>query len=480
MSEPTFYFYDLETSGINARTSRIMQFAGQRTDMNLKPISEPDDILVRLSDDILPEPDAIMITGITPQKTRAEGISEAEFLKYFHNEIAVPDTIFVGFNNIRFDDEFIRFTNYRNFYDAYEWSWKDGRGRWDMLDVVRMTRALRPDGIEWPVGPDGKASNRLELLTSINNLEHNNAHDALSDVNATIAVARMIRNKQPRLFEHLLKYRGKKQVEELVRGHNPFVYTSGRYPSLYHKTTLAVSVGAHPGKQGVLVYDLRANPDDYANMTPSELAKAWTTRVEDETKRFPIKTLQFNKCPAVAPASVLRPEDFERLALDEEQIKENLKKLQSHEDFYNRLLGALKIMDKQQQTSFLADVQDVDTQLYDGFIGDQDKTAMSVVRAADENEISGLDMQFSDPRLNELLPLYKARNFTKSLSTEELVAWDTFRARRLMDGAERSRAARYFKRLSELASLDDVSAEKRYLLEELQLYGQSILPEPTD
>ncbi|HXY18307.1 MAG TPA: exonuclease domain-containing protein, partial [Candidatus Nitrosopolaris sp.] len=136
----TFYFYDLETSGFSPREARIMQFAGQRTDMNLKPVEKPDNILVKMTPDVLPQPDAVLVHGITPQQTIAEGISEAEFAKYLTSQVFTPDTIAIGFNNIRFDDEFVRFTFWRNFMDAYEWAWKDSRSRWDLLDVARMTR----------------------------------------------------------------------------------------------------------------------------------------------------------------------------------------------------------------------------------------------------------------------------------------------------------------------------------------------------
>src|ERR1700741_3342223 len=160
----SFYFYDLETSGVNPREARIMQFAGQRIDMGLNPIGEPHNIIVRLTDDVVPDPDAILITGITPQQTITDGVTEAEFLKQFHEEVAVPGTIFVGFNTVRFDDEFMRYIQYRDFYDPYEWQYADGKSRWDLLDVVRMTRALRPEGIEWPVDSKGVATNRLETL----------------------------------------------------------------------------------------------------------------------------------------------------------------------------------------------------------------------------------------------------------------------------------------------------------------------------
>ncbi len=174
----SLFFYDLETSGISPRSARIMQFAGIRTDLNLKPIGEPVNILIKLTDDALPDPDGIIITVITPQNTKAEGITEVEFLKIFTEEVAIQGTIFTGFNTVRFDDEFMRFMNYRNFYDPYEWQWADDRSRWDLLDVVRMTRALRPDGMKWPFDTNGKPSNRLELLTSVNGLEHTDAHDA--------------------------------------------------------------------------------------------------------------------------------------------------------------------------------------------------------------------------------------------------------------------------------------------------------------
>src|SRR4051794_2186078 len=105
----SFFFYDLETSGISPREARVMQFAGQRTDLDLKLIGEPVNELIKLSEDVLPDPDAVLITGITPQATLQDGITEAEFLELFHKDVATPDTIFVGFNTVRFDDEFMRY-----------------------------------------------------------------------------------------------------------------------------------------------------------------------------------------------------------------------------------------------------------------------------------------------------------------------------------------------------------------------------------
>ena len=233
----SFFFYDLETSGLKPREDRIMQFAGQRTDMELNPIGEPVNILVKITDDCLPSPGAIMVIKITPQQTLQDGMSEAEFCKYVTEEIFTPETVALGYNTVRFDDEFMRAILWRNFYDPYEWEWKDGRSRWDMLDVVRFTRALRPDGINWPVTDDGKSTNRLELLTKANGLEHSHAHDALSDVYATIAVAKMIREKQPKMFDFLFKMRSKNNVKKLVNleDKQPFDIRAGDMRQLLKK-----------------------------------------------------------------------------------------------------------------------------------------------------------------------------------------------------------------------------------------------------
>jgi exodeoxyribonuclease-1 len=475
----SFYFYDLETSGVNPREARIMQFAGQRTDMNLKPIGEPQNVLIKLSDDVVPEPDAILITGITPQKTISEGITEAEFLKLFHKEVAIPGTIFVGYNSVRFDDEFMRFLHYRNFYDPYEWQYTDNKSRWDLLDVVRMTRALRPEGIEWPVDTKGKPTNRLEMLTKVNGIDHQDAHDALADVNAVIELAKLIKYKQPDLFEYLLKLRDKKAISELVEKGQPFIYSSGKYPSEYEKTTAVISIAKHPKRQGALVFDLRHDPTPYATMSPAELAEAWRWKRDDTSPRLPVKTMQYNRCPAIAPLGVLDEKSAKRLKLSMKTIEENLKKLKSV-NLVPNVLEALDILDKQQQTSFLQDELDVDARLYDNFIGDADKTNCRVVRAADANELANLNLEFKDDRLEALLPLYKARNFPKAMSDEERLSWEQFRQRKLLGGKQNSRLARFFNRLGELAKRTNLSAEDQYLLEELQLYGQSIVPVEVD
>lgn len=471
----TFYFYDLETSGIDPRQDRIMQFAGQRTDMDLEPVSQPDNLLVKLTPDVLPQPGAVLVHGITPQKTLSEGITEAEFAKYLTSQVSTPDTIIVGYNNIRFDNEFVRFTLWRNFYDAYEWSWKGGCTVWDLLDVVRMTRALRPEGIEWPFAPDGKPTNSLEYISAVNNLDHVDAHNAMSDVKASLALARLLKQKQPELFDYLLNIRQKSRVAPLVTKGYPLLYTSGRYPAAFEKTTIAVMVAEKPDKSGALMYDLRVDPDEFKYMTAEELTRRWRDRSED-APYFPVKELKYNRAPAVAPIEMLDDQGARRLGLRREIIDNHLKKLQAVKDFDDKLLVALDGLWPKQQPRLMVDELEVDSLLYDGFINDQDKTKTSVVRAAKPSELSGLNLTFADERLSALLPLYKARNFPEELRPAERQQWDSFRARKLLSGGNASVSAQFFNQIEELNITPGLGLEKRHLLEDLRAYGESIKP----
>lgn len=465
----TFFFYDLETSGLDARHSRIMQFAGIRTDMDLNQIGEPYNILVTLNDDTLPSPEALMVTGITPQQTQADGYTEAGFAQLLHDEICTPDTIMVGFNNIRFDDEFMRHLFWRTFRDPYEWSWKDGRSRWDLLDVVRMTRALRPEGIEWPV-VDGKATNRLELLTKENAIDHFKAHDALSDVEALIAVTKLIKDKQPQLYDYLLGMRDKKKIKNLVNldDKKPFVYTSGRYDGAHHKTTVAFPLTV--GKNGnVVVYDLRHDPSPFINLSPAELRKMlyapWEERKKEGFIALPTKELQYNRAPAVAPLGVLEQSDgWNRLALDPALIEKHRNVLLGAPHFAENIRGVFENRAEFKKSPH------AEAQLYDGFVGDRDRLRIETVRNASERELADFHPEFTDERLHDLLLRYKARNYPGSLSEEESRVWEEWRAQHIT-----AQLPQFMKSLQKLITTEQ-DERKQFILQELQLWAESVVP----
>lgn len=440
----TFFFYDLETSGLDPRMDRIMQFAGQRTNMNLEPIGEPENILVKITEDALPSPEAIMVTKITPQKTLSEGMSEAEFCRYVLENIFTPDTVAVGFNSVRFDDEFMRAIFWRNFQEPYEFEWKDGRSRWDILDLVRITRAIRPEGIEWPVREDGAATNRLELITALNGVKHEHAHDALSDVYATIAVAKLIKEKQPKLFEYLYNLRGKNDVKKLVNleDKKPFVYVSGRYSAEFNKATVVFPLTS--GRNGnILVYDLRYNLEE----------------IFERENYFPIvKELCFNKCPAVAPVGVLENGGWEKIGLDKEQVEKNMRILLKHPEF------AEKMRSEYENRPEFPPAIEPEAALYDGFLDEADRVKVMAVRNADAERLSDFHPDFLDARLEDLLLHYKGRNYPESLSESEMEKWETYRKARI----ERQLP-------SFLNALEKVYEKDNFIAEELKLYLESLL-----
>lgn len=465
----TFFFYDLETSGLSGRDDRIMQFAGIRTDLELNQIGDSYNVLVALNDDTLPSPDALMVTGISPQQTVSEGYTEAQFAKILADEICTEDTIMVGFNNIRFDDEFVRHLFWRTFRDPYEWCWRDGRSRWDLLDVVRMTRALRPDGIEWPV-VDGKATNRLELITKLNGIDHFKAHDALSDVEALIAVTKLIKTKQPKIYEHLLRMRDKNEVKKLVNldDKKPFVYTSGRYDAAYDKTTVAFPLTA--GKNGnVVVYDLRYDPAQFVDLSDKELAgklyAKWEDRQQEGFVALPVKELQYNRAPAVAPLGVLEQGGgWERIQLDAATIEKHRKALLAAPHFAENIRSIFENKPEYKKSN------DVEAQLYDGFLHDTDKVRVQAVASADERNLADMHPQFQDERLDQLLLHYKARNYPRTLSSDEMQQWEQWRVSRLQ------RQLPDFMKSIERLSKQELDESKQFVLQELQLWLESIAP----
>lgn len=450
-----------------------MQFAGIRTDEQFNQIGEPYNLLVSLSDDTLPSPGALMVTGVTPQQTREEGYTEAQFAKIFTEEICTPDTVILGFNSIRFDDEFMRALLWRNFYDPYEWSYKDGRSRWDMLDVVRLTRALRPEGINWPV-IDGVPVNKLELLSAENGLEHEKAHDALSDVIALIAVTKLIATKQPKLFEYLLKMRNKKEVMQLVnlQEPSPFVYSSGRYEADYNRTTVAWPL-AEADYGNIFVYDLRYDPSVWLSKSPDEIEEIIMTPYDkrgEDYQRLPVKKMQFNRSPAIAPLGVLSQEDgWSKISLDMKTIKKHIALLNENPDFAKTVAEVLL------KKPDFEPLPDAESRLYEGFVSDRDKLRAEVLRNSQGVDIKQYKPDFSDSRLVELFPRYKVRNFPQLATSEERLAYEQYRAERI-----KRQLPSFMKDFQAQSQRDDLSSHQQYVLEELKLWLESVIPEEID
>lgn len=424
----SLFWYDYETTGIDPRRDRPLQVAGIRTDEDLNEIGEPLNIYCRPSDDILPHPAACLVTGITPSRLAEKGLSEAEFMTRVHAELALPGTCGVGYNSLRFDDEVTRYSLYRNFFDPYAREWQGGNSRWDLIDLLRTAYALRPEGIVWPE-EEGRVSLKLERLTAANGIEHGQAHDALSDVRATIALARLLRSQQPKLYDYLYQLRGKQRVLDQIRLLQPLVHISGRFAGSRHYLALVLPLAWHPrNRNALIVCDLHADPAPLLEQDGETLRQRLYTRREQLAEGelpVPLKLLHINRCPVVAPPSVLRAEDIQRLQLDMAAYQARAKLLAETQGQWQDKLAQVY------GEEVFAPCEDPEQQLYDGFIGDRDRRLCEQVRRADPRYLADNAWPFDDARLPELLFRYRARNFASSLSSAEQQRWRTFCQQRL-------------------------------------------------
>ena len=470
-----FLWYDLETFGRDARRSRIAQFAAIRTNEQLEPIGQPLNWFCQPSDDLLPSPTACLITGITPQHALAEGVPEAEFSARIHDEMSRPGTCVAGYNSLRFDDEFVRNLFYRNFFDPYEREYRNQNSRWDLIDPIRMACALRPDGIEWPQREDGAPSFKLEHLAAANQLSHARAHDALSDVEATIGLARLLKNTQTKLFDYTFGLRDKKRAAALLDYVNmtPVLHISSRYPAAKGCGALVLPLCPHPTiNNQVIVYDLADDPSDLIELPADDiLDRLYTPNADlpDGVKRVGLKQVHLNRVPILVELDVL--EKLGKEAVFGIDLAQQL-------DHAERLRQAAGLVDKVREIYARPRTDDgpVDPELaiYQGFADARDKRLFGNVRsqATPPDGVFG----FHDARYEELAFRYRARNAPQTLSSTEHARWQHYRAERLADGTELSEYdfPSYYAEITALRADATTSSEDHRILDALEDWGQRI------
>ncbi len=433
MADTTFFWHDYETWGIDPRRDRAAQFAGIRTDMNLEIVGEPVMIYCQPGIDFLPSPDAALVTGITPQVAAASGLIEAEFFQKINQEFSVPGTCGVGYNSIRFDDEITRFGFYRNFIDPYAREWQNGNSRWDILDLVRMTYALRPEEINWPEREDGLPSFRLELLTAANDIEQVGAHDALVDVKATIDMAKLIKRLKPRLFDFYFDLRKKDQVAALLnlRTQEIVLHISGMFSAAQGCISPVMPLMQHPiNKNEIIVYDCRKDPELMLSMSAEEMSSNLFTPNADrntDEERIGLKGVHLNKSPALAPVKTLSAELAERWEINWQQVEQNRQKIINNPDLLERL-RELYLMKPEFGSN------DTDAALYDGFINNNDRRFCEQILESSSQELAEWTPPFSDKRLQTLYLRYRARNWPETLNEQDRLQWQEFCHARLVDG----------------------------------------------
>lgn len=425
----SIYWHDYEAWGADPRQDRASQFAGIRTSLDLEEMGEPLMMYCQPAPDRLPHPRACLITGITPQYARSHGVPEVEFVRRIHQQFSEPGTCVAGYNSIRFDDELTRQLLYRNFYDPYEREWKHGNSRWDIIDMLRLCHAVRPEGINWVTQDDGSPVFRLELLSQANGLLHDDAHDALADVRATIGMARKVRQAQPKLFQFVFDLRSKQRVLAMIdlREQKPLLHVSAMYAASRYCMAPVMPLALHPGESnGVLLYDLSCDPRPWLAMDDERLHYHLFTAKRDlldgET-RLPVAVMHTNRCPVIAPLAVLDDCHAPLPGMDLAAARQHWQLLRRNPGFCQRLLAVFG-----QRQRLFPDVHDPDQQLYSGgFFSDADKRLMADIRQLGANELRleqpRLLAAMRDQRLPEMLFRYRARNFPHSLTQDEQMRW---------------------------------------------------------
>jgi len=471
----TFLWHDYETFGIDPRSDRPAQFAAIRTDAELNEIGASLMSYCQPAPDYLPDPQSCLITGITPQLCLERGVPEYQFASEIEQAFSQPGTIGTGYNTIRFDDEFTRFLLWRNLADPYAREWQNNCGRWDLLDVVRTTYALRPEDIVWPTKEDGRPSFKLEHLSGANGLAHAAAHDALSDVRATIALAQLIHQRQPRLFDFCFTLHKKDAVAEQISLHapRPFLHVSGRVPAERGCLMLAWPLALHPtNKNEVIVWDLAFDPTELFELDAASIRTRMFTAVAalpEGVSRLPIKTIHLNKSPIVINnLNTLTPAMAERWGMD---IAAGLQ----HASRFANAPDMIAIWREVFQRPAAGTV-DVDADLYGGFVGNNDRRVLNRLRSLPPEQLAQAQPGFDDPRLEELLFRYRARNFPATLTDSEALRWHEHRAARLFDGAGGARTLeKLFNEIDTLAETADERGEE--ILAALYDYAEAIAPE---
>lgn len=479
MQTHSFLWHDYETFGAIARRDRPAQFAAIRTDADLNEIDEEINIFCKPANDFLPDPQSCLITHITPQQCLEQGMPEYQFAAQVEQALSASGTIGVGYNTIRFDDEITRFMFWRNLIDPYAREWQNQCGRWDIMDMLRTCYALRPDGINWPLNDDGRPSFRLEHLTAANGISHEAAHDALSDVRATIALARLVKEKQPKLFDFCFALHKKEKVAAeigLPLLGKPFLHVSGMFNTSYGCLAVMWPLAVHPkNKNEVIAWDLRFDPQELVGLDVATVQARMFSKTDalpEGIGRLPVKSIHLNKSPIViGNLKTLSSEMAERWQIDLEQVHiyaESAAQLIQTGGLASDLWAQVYARPEMEPA-------DVDEDLYGGFIGVGDRRILNDLRQMDTSQLQKAKPHFQDERLSELFFRYKARNFPLSLSVDEQQQWEEHRIARLIHGEASARNVEgYFNQIDALSETAD--EETQEILGALYDYAELVVP----
>jgi exodeoxyribonuclease I len=401
-----FILYDLETTGLNRRFDQILQFAAVRTDADLNE-THRFDARSRLSPHIVPSPQALLVTGHTLAEINSPfRQSHYSMVCEIVRVLAAwcPAT-FLGYNSIRFDEEFLRQAFYQCLHPIYLTN-RNGNARADVLNLMRAATTLYPTVLRAGLEPDGRPTHRLGAMAAANGVVSRALHDAVADVDAMLALCRLVRAGAPDLWSTFLRFSSKAAVVDFVRDEDAFAYFDyfGR-PQVMHFLT---RVGINP-KDGNSHYclDLASDIDQLRKMEAGELS--W--RLTQEPR--PIRRLKVNASPLLYPLWDIEPDRFADLTEDE--LARRALSVRGDPEFMVALTRAAISIEPTYSFS-----EHVEEQIYGGnFISDADAALSRHFHSVPWHVRETLTQHFQDDRLKRL-----ARRLLLFESPDVLSDWE--------------------------------------------------------
>ncbi|WP_320196876.1 exonuclease domain-containing protein (plasmid) [Agrobacterium rosae] len=384
-----FVIYDLETSGLNKRFDQILQFAAIPTNDDLEQIAAPVNVRARLLPSIVPSPGALHVT-----QRSISHITDASLPTLYQAACEIHDasmswspSMFLGYNSIRFDEEFLRQTFYQNLRHPIYVTNLNGNNRGDALRLLRGVALLSPDSIAVPIDADGRRSFRLEDLGPANGFNPDKRHDALSDAEATLHLCRLIRDRAPGAWSNFSRFANKSNVIEFIHDEDAFALLGERADSDFFSVT---HVGQSP-KDKNLQYCLDLNSDYVAldRMSHVELCE----QVKDPGG--PIRKFRANASPVMAPLWEL--EDQGLLSASSDDISHLGRQIRSNEDLLNRLRSAIVDSERVWPESV-----HLEEQIYNGFASDTDVALCQRFHQIPWEDRTALIARFQDKRFYRL------------------------------------------------------------------------------
>lgn len=384
-----FIFYDLETTGLEKAFDQIVQFAAIHTDDDLQ-IRGTINLRCRRLPEIVPSPSAMMVTRIDPDHLENQALSHYQMLQEIQTWLQqrTPAT-FVGHNSLEFDERFLRLALFRSLCDPYLTS-IGGNIRGDIMLLAQAVFHHDPDSIQVPINR-GLLNFKLGDLVRANGLRfpEQAAHEALADINATLELARYLRDRAPIIWNQMIDNTKSVQIDELLATH-PFVYLSAIYFGRPYGYVVAEVARNLNNPKEVALFDLNHDPRPYLDMSVPDLVRTFGR----SPKVF--RVVRSNGQPILMPPS--HPGQHIRgEILRDELYRERAALIREHQAFQQNVSEALS------QRYEPADPSPyVEERLYEGFIGNEDKALMQSLRAQDWPERNRTIQRLNDDRLREL------------------------------------------------------------------------------